>query len=73
MMIESPGRAIPTETSSSPSLSSMAQMPAVRGRENASSAVFLTVPLRVAKNTELSASKAFTRSTVWMSSCCSAT
>jgi hypothetical protein len=34
----------------------MAMMPLVRGRENADSGVFLTVPRLVAKNTYLSSS-----------------
>ena len=42
-----------TPTRRSPASSSMAMMPAWRGRENASSEVFLTVPCAVAMNTNL--------------------
>src|SRR6185312_16045402 len=44
-----------TPTRASPSFSSTAMMPLVRGREKLSSEVFFTVPSRVAMNTNLSA------------------
>ena len=47
MMSHSPS-VMATSTSRSPSWSSIARMPAVRGRENESSEVFLTVPSLVA-------------------------
>ena len=47
-------------------------MPACRGRENASSEVFLTVPWAVAMNTNLFSSNSWTGSTAVMrSSSCS--
>ncbi len=52
-----------TPTSRSPASSSMAMMPAWRGRENASSEVFLTVPCAVAMNTNLFSSNSWIGST----------
>ncbi len=59
---------IATPTSLSPGSRPTAMMPAARGRENAASGVFLTVPAAVAMNTKRSSSYSRIGSTAVMRS-----